>query len=108
MGKHPELTPLTPLTESRRTIWQYEKIPKSWRRGLIIEPAKKGNTKQSNNWTGITLLSVVAKIPCRIIIDSIRRGVDCRLRKEQARYRKGKGTTEQMKERKQDRNHKTK
>lgn len=26
-GKHPKLTPLTPLTESIRTIWQHEKDP---------------------------------------------------------------------------------
>ena len=33
---------------------------------------------------------------CRIMIDSIRSGVDDRLRKEQAGYRKGSGTTEQV------------
>ena len=32
-----------------KEIWQYEKSPKSWRRGLIIKPAKKGNTKRCNN-----------------------------------------------------------
>ena len=32
----------------------------------------------------------------QVIIDRIRNGVDCRLRKEQAGYRRGKGTTEQV------------
>ena len=38
----------------------------------------------------------MGKILCRIMIDSIRSGVDDRLRKEQAGYRKGSGTTEQV------------
>ena len=43
------------------------------------------------------LLSFVGKMLCRIIIDRIRSGVDVRLRKEQAGYRKGRGkATEQV------------
>ena len=38
----------------------------------------------------------MGKMLCRIMIDSIRSGVDDRLRKEQAGYRKGSGTTEQV------------
>ena len=79
-----------------KKIWQYEKSPKSWRRGLIIKLAKKGNTKHCKNWRTIPLLSVVGKILSRIIIDRIRRGVDDRLRKEQAGYRRGRETTEQV------------
>ena len=52
-----------------KKIWQYEKIAKSWRRGLIIKLAEKGNTKHCKNWRGITLLSVVGTILFRIIID---------------------------------------
>ena len=79
-----------------KKIWQYQKSPKSCRRGLIIKLAKKGNTKHCKNWRGIPLLSVVGKILCRIIIDRIRSGVDDRLRKKQAGYRKGRETTEQV------------
>ncbi len=38
----------------------------------------------------------MGKILGRIIIDRIKRGVDCRLRKEQAGYRKSRGTTKQV------------
>ena len=77
-------------------IWQQEKIPMNWKKGLIIKLAKKGNLKDCKNSRGITLLSVVGKILGRIIIDRIRRGIDSRLRKEQAGYRRGRGTTEQV------------
>ena len=77
-------------------VWRHEKIPTKWKQGLIIKLAKKGNLKECKNSRGITLLSVIAKILCRIIIDRVRNGVDKRLRKEQAGYRKGRGTTEQV------------
>ena len=77
-------------------VWRHEQIPRDWNRGLIIKLPKKGNLKECKNWRGITLLSIVAKILGKIIIDRIRDGVDCRLRKEQAGYRKGRGTTEQV------------
>ena len=73
-----------------KKIWQYEKILKSWKE------KEKGNIKHFKNWRGISLLAVVGKILCRIIIDRIRIGVDDRIRKEQAGYRKGRGTTEQL------------
>ena len=76
--------------------WKHEKIPTKWKRGLIIKLPKKGNLKECKNSRGITLLSVVGKILGRIIIDRIRNGIDRRLRKEQAGYRTGRGTTEQV------------
>ena len=77
--------------------WRVDKlINLSWRWELIIELAKNGNTKNCKNWTGITLLCVVGNVLCGIVIDRIRSRVDCRLRKEQARYGKGRGTTEQV------------
>ena len=74
-------------------VWRLEIIPDAWKRGLIIKLPKKGNLKDCKNSRGITLLSVVAKILGRIIIDRVRNGTVKRLRKEQAGYRKGRGTT---------------
>ena len=75
-------------------IWNKEEIPETWRKGLIIKLPKKGNLKKCKNWRGITLLPIVSKVLGRIIIDRIREGIDSRLRKEQAGFRKGRGTTE--------------
>lgn len=58
--------------------------------------SKEWKYQNCKNWTGITLLSVVGNMLCGIVLDRIRSRVDCRLRKEQAGYRKGRGTTEQV------------
>ena len=84
------------IHQSMKKVWEHEKIPTKWKQGLIIKLAKKGNLKECKNSRGITLLSVVSKILGRIIIDRVRNGVDQSLRKEQAGYRRGRGTTDQV------------
>ena len=60
------------------------------------QPGGPGNLKECKNWRGITLLSVVSKVMGRIVIDRIRTGVESKLKKEQAGFRSGTGTTEQI------------
>lgn len=67
-------------------VWRQEKTPERRRRGLVVKLPKKENCK---NWRGITLLPVVSKVLGRILVDRIKRGVNSRLRKEQAGYRTG-------------------
>ena len=74
-------------------VWKHEKIPDKWKRGLIIKLPKKGNLKERKNWGGN--YSIFSSLG-RIVIDRIRNGVDIRLRNEQAGYRKGRGTTQQI------------
>ena len=75
------------------TIWSLEKVPIKRKRRLIIKIPKKGNLRECKNGRGVTLLPVVSKILGRIIIDRIHIGIDHRLRKEQAGFRSGRGTT---------------
>lgn len=84
------------MHELLKNIWKYEKVPSRWKEGLIIKLPKKGNLKECKNSRGITLLPVAGKILGRIIIDRLCNGVDKRLRMEQAGYRNGRGTTEQV------------
>lgn len=86
----------TKMRELINIIWRQEKIPFSWKRGLIIQLSKKGNLKEWKNWRGITLLQVVSKILVRVVIDLIRNGIDSRLHKEQAGFTPGRGTEEQI------------
>ena len=46
-------------------IWQEEIVPRQWREGLNI--FKKGDREDAANYRGITLLSVVGKVFCKIL-----------------------------------------
>ncbi|XP_070134417.1 uncharacterized protein [Drosophila bipectinata] len=43
-------------------IWESERIPTSWKKGIIIKLPKKGDLSDCNNWRGITLLNTSYKI----------------------------------------------
>ena len=78
------------------TIWNLEKVPLKWKRGLIIKIQKKGKLRECKNWRGVTPLPVVSKILGRIVIDRICMGIDQKLRKEQAGFRSGRGTEDKI------------
>ena len=86
----------TKVEEIIDIVWGEKKTPRKWRKGLIAKLPKKGNLKECTNWRGITLLSVVSTVMGRIVIDSIRTGVELRRRKGQAGFRPGRGTTGQI------------
>ena len=45
-------------------IWREETVPRQWREGLIF---KKSDREDPGNYTGITLLSVVGMVFCKIL-----------------------------------------
>ena len=48
-------------------IWHEETVPKQWREGLIVNILKKADREDPGNYRGITLLSVVVKVFCKIL-----------------------------------------
>ena len=56
-----------------------------WKKELIVKVFKKGDLRECNNWRDVTLLPV--KIFCRMLLYRIKKGVDKKLRKEQAGFR---------------------
>ena len=58
--------------------------------------AKNGDFTECHNWRGVTLMVVAVKVLERIIITRIRDEIDNKLRQEQAGFRKGRGTVEQI------------
>ena len=83
------------LHELFNKIWEEESVPEDWLRGLIIKLPKKGDLTSCENWRGITLMSIVAKVLGRVLIKTIVARTDAELRGEQAGFRKGRNTTEQ-------------
>ena len=84
------------LHELFNKIWEEESVPEDWLRGLIVKLPKKGDLTSWENWRGITLMSIVAKVFGRVLIKRIVAGTDAELRGEQAGFRKGRNTTEQI------------
>ena len=81
------------LHEVIQMIWENEVMPHKWLKGLIVKLPKKGNLKECTNWRGITIAS---KVLGKILIGRLKSGVDKRLRAEQAGFRQGRNTTEQI------------
>ena len=84
------------LHELFNKMWQEESIPENWLRGLIIKLPKKGDLMSCENWTGITLMSIVTEVLGRVLIKRIVAGTDAELRGEQAGFRKERNTAEQI------------
>lgn len=75
-------------------IWQEERFPEDWKKGIIIKLPKKGDLKNCTNWRGITLLSTVNKLFCRILVNRMKVELDKDLRKEQHGFRSGRSCTD--------------
>jgi hypothetical protein len=70
--------------------------PKQWNTNIIIPLPKKGDLSSMNNYRGISLMSIAAKVYNRILLNRIRPVVDPILRQNQAGFRKGRGCTDQI------------
>ena len=80
-------TTVNVLGYSFNTTWEEERVPEDWCRGLIVKLPKKGGLTTCRNWTGITLMSTIAKVMGRILMMRIAAGTDAELRKEQAGFK---------------------
>ena len=73
-----------------------EIVPSEWKKSLISITAKKGNLTICDNSRGVSFLPTASKLLGRILIDRLVTAVDEKLRLEQAGFRKGRGTIEQI------------
>ena len=49
-------------------VWEQEQILEDWQQGLIGKLPKKGNLTECNNWRGVMVMVVLAKVLGTIII----------------------------------------
>ena len=75
-----------------KVVWHEETVPKQWREGLIVNLFKKGDKEDPGNYRGITLLSVVGKVFCKVISNRLVQYLDCggKLHEGQAGFHVGR------------------
>jgi exonuclease III len=77
-------------------VWNKGKWPKTWTKSLIITMPKKGNLKKCNNYRTISLISHPSKVLLRIMLSRLKAQAESLLAEEQAGFRTGRSTTEQI------------
>ena len=84
------------LADLFNQVWEEEKVPEMWKKGIIVKLPKKGDLSECNNWRGINLLSVPGKIFCRIILQRLKQSIERTLREEQSGFRKDRSCADQI------------
>jgi hypothetical protein len=84
------------LTVVCQKVWEEKRWPKDWTRSLVIPLPKKGNLKQCQNYRTISLISHPSKVRLRIILNRLTSKANEVLSEEQAGFRAGRSTIEQI------------
>ena len=78
------------------TIWETGEWPEEWTFSMFIPLPKKGDLKQCTNYRTIALVSHASKILLRVILERIRVKTETEIADEQAGFRQGRGTRDQI------------
>ena len=87
---------LTWLVRISKIIWETERTPREWSKGVIIPLPKKGDLSHCSNNRGITLLAVASKDFLCTMMLRVSDEIDRRLRENQAGFRRGRSWQEQI------------
>ena len=77
-------------------IWKTQQLPQNWKRSVSIQIPKKGNAKDCSNYHTIAFISHTSKVMLKILQARLQQYVNYELLDVQARFRKGRGTTDQL------------
>ena len=86
---------ITVLTTICNTIWQAGEWPTTWTQSLVITLPKKGNLQQCQNYRTISLISHPSKVTLKVILNRLKPQAEI-ISEEQAGFRAGRSTTEQI------------
>ena len=84
------------LTVICRRIWTTKDWPNVWTQSIMIPLPKKGNLKKCQNYRTISLISHASKVMLRIIMNRLKTKAEEILAEEQAGFRPGRSTAEQI------------
>ena len=77
-------------------IWQTGEWPTPWTQSLIITIPKKGNLQLCQNYRTISLISHPSKVMLKILLNRLKPQAEKIIAEEQAGFRPGRSTTEQV------------
>src|ERR1700733_229235 len=77
-------------------IYRSKECPKDWGKAIIVPIHKKGDKTECNNYRAISLLSIPGKVYTKVIQQRLRRYVEQAMSEEQAGFRKGRSTINQI------------
>ena len=84
------------MHSTKSAIWEQGDWPTQWTESIVIPLPKKGNLRQCNNYRTISLISHPSKVLLHILLNRLRPQVETILSEEQAGFRAGRSTTEQI------------
>ena len=94
--KHGGTAIIRMLTAICQKAWVSKSWPKQWTQSLIIPIAKKGDLKKCKNYRTLILICHSSKILLTIILKRLNPQIERVLSEEQAGFRKGRSTVEQV------------
>ena len=77
-------------------IWKTQQWPQDWKRSVFIPIPKKDNARECLNYRTIVLISHASKVMLKILQTRLQQYVNRELPDAQARFRKGRGTRDQI------------
>ena len=77
-------------------IWKTQQWPQDWKRSVFIPIPKEGNAKECSTYCTIALTSHASQAMLKILQVRLQHCMNCELPDVQARFRKGRGTRDQI------------
>ena len=77
-------------------IWRTQQWPQDWKKSVFIPITRKGNAKECSNYCTIALTSHASKVMLKILQARPQLFMKCELPDVQTRFRKGRGTRDQI------------
>ena len=77
-------------------IWKTKQWPQDLKKSVFIPIPKKGNAKESSNYSTIALISHASKVMLKFLQARLQQYMNCELPDVQAGFRKGRGTRDQI------------
>ena len=87
---------VTALTTICNRIWQTGEWPTPWTQSLVTTLPKKGNLQQCQNYRTISLIRHPSTVMLKTILNRLKPQAETIIAEEQAGFRTGRSTTEQI------------